>query len=159
MDSSSLHSLPGKTAVLYSAAGGSSPPEGSRRCLRCDAEILGRSKRQNVYCSSDCSQRHRRDKVIASWLAGDISGVNSLGIVIPSVKYWLRETRGNACEICSWDEVNPVTGIVPVVADHIDGDHNNNSPLNLRLICPNCDSLQPTYKALNKGNGRAWRRS
>lgn len=25
---------------------------------------------------------------------------------------------------------------------------------NLILLCPNCHSLTPTYKALNKGNGR-----
>ena len=23
-----------------------------------------------------------------------------------------------------------------------------------RVICPNCDALTPTYKGLNKGNGR-----
>lgn len=48
-----------------------------------------------------------------------------------------------------------MTGKVPVVADHIDGDWQNNRPENLRLLCPNCDSLQPTYGGLNKGNGRS----
>ena len=29
---------------------------------------------------------------------------------------------------------------------------------NLRLICSNCDTLTPTYKGRNKGNGRFSRR-
>ncbi|WIM86214.1 hypothetical protein PT015_14985 [Candidatus Mycobacterium wuenschmannii] len=29
---------------------------------------------------------------------------------------------------------------------------------NLRLICPNCDSQLPTYKARNRGSGRHYRR-
>ena len=41
-----------------------------------------------------------------------------------------------------------------LVADHIDGDWRNNVENNLRLICPNCDSLTSTYAALNRGNGR-----
>ncbi|WP_207206678.1 HNH endonuclease [Nocardioides ganghwensis] len=42
--------------------------------------------------------------------------------------------------------------------DHIDGDSSNNRRENLRLVCPNCDSQLETYKARNRGKGRAWRR-
>ena len=38
--------------------------------------------------------------------------------------------------------------------EHIDGNSENNSLDNLKLLCPNCHSLTPTYKNLNKGNGR-----
>lgn len=44
------------------------------------------------------------------------------------------------------------------VPDHVDGDSGNNARPNLRLVCPNCDSQLPTFKARNRGKGRAWRR-
>ena len=53
--------------------------------------------------------------------------------------------------------MNQVTGKVPLVADHIDGNWRNNSEKNLRLLCPNCDSLSSTYATLNKGKGRRGR--
>jgi hypothetical protein len=34
--------------------------------------------------------------------------------------------------------------------DHIDGDWLNNSPSNLRLLCPNCHSITDTYRGRNK---------
>ncbi len=38
--------------------------------------------------------------------------------------------------------------------DHIDGNSDNNSEENLRLVCPNCHSLTSTYCGTNRGNGR-----
>jgi hypothetical protein len=64
---------------------------------------------------------------------------------------------GERCSQCGWAERNPVTGKVPITIDHIDGDWNNNREENLRLLCPNCHSLTPTYQALNWGKGRPWR--
>lgn len=133
-------------------------PKRKRRvyvCKRCAAEILGSGK---TYCSADCQRLAKRDVVVNAWLAGEDSGLSTIGTVKDSIKEWLRETRGNFCVLCGWDKVNPTTGKVPVVADHIDGNWKHNRPENLRLICPSCDSLQPTYKALNK-HGRAWRRT
>jgi hypothetical protein len=36
--------------------------------------------------------------------------------------------------------------------DHIDGDRSNNRLSNARLLCPNCHSQTPTYRALNTNN-------
>lgn len=123
-------------------------------CLYCHLA----TQHPNKYCSIKCHKEHQYQTKIDAWIAGRLSGL-SCGVVTAWVKRWLREERGNRCEICGWDEINPVTGLVPVVADHIDGNWQNNRPENLRLLCPNHDSLQPTYKALNKGNGRSWRRA
>jgi 5-methylcytosine-specific restriction endonuclease McrA len=61
------------------------------------------------------------------------------------------------CSVCGLDDnwnKQPLT----LEFDHIDGDHKNNVPANIRVLCPNCHSQTPTYKAKNKGNGREIRR-
>ena len=35
---------------------------------------------------------------------------------------------------------------IPLELDHIDGNHKNNVLSNLRLLCPNCHSLTPTFR-------------
>jgi hypothetical protein len=46
---------------------------------------------------------------------------------------------------------------VPVEVEHIDGDWRNNRVENLKLLCPNCHALTATFRALNRGRGRAKR--
>jgi hypothetical protein len=53
------------------------------------------------------------------------------------------------CEICGWCERAP-DGRIPVELDHINGDRNDNRLENLRILCPNCHSLQPTHRGRNK---------
>jgi len=38
-----------------------------------------------------------------------------------------------------------------LILDHRDGNHKNNSPENLRYLCPNCNSQQPTHGGKNRG--------
>jgi len=66
----------------------------------------------------------------------------------------LVETYGKKCMKCGWDEVHPITKNIPIELEHKDGNSENHSLNNLELLCPNCHSLTPTYKSLNKGNGR-----
>ena len=83
--------------------------------------------------------------------------IKLIGLVSGYVKTYLRRKYGNKCCICGWSQTNSTTGIVPLVADHVDGNWRNNSEENLRLVCPNCDALSPTFAALNKGKGRSSR--
>lgn len=103
------------------------------------------------FCSRECFQAMRHKKYIDGWLDGKESGAKGL-TVSSHVKRWLIETRGNKCEICNWAEINSVTGNVPIHVDHIDGKSINNRLENLKILCPNCHSLTPTYGALNMGN-------
>lgn len=59
--------------------------------------------------------------------------------------------RGHKCENCSneiWDGAP-----IPLEMHHVDGNSDNNDESNLKLLCPNCHSLTPTYRAANIGNG------
>ena len=52
------------------------------------------------------------------------------------------------CEICGWAEISP-DGRIPLELDHINGDRHDNRFRNLRILCPNCHSLQPTHRGRN----------
>jgi hypothetical protein len=51
----------------------------------------------------------------------------------------------SSCELTNW-----LTGLIPLELDHINGDNTNNELSNLRLLCPNCHALTPTYRGKNK---------
>jgi len=97
---------------------------------------------------------YQYESYIREWKAGKVLGLQGLGIVSAHVKRYLRKKYENKCCLCGWAKVNQRLGEVPLVADHIDGNWRNNVENNLRLICPNCDALTPTYAGLNRGNGR-----
>lgn len=54
-----------------------------------------------------------------------------------------------ACELCGWAEKSK-DGRIPVELDHVNGNHHDNRIENLRILCPNCHSLQPTHRGRNK---------
>jgi len=73
-----------------------------------------------------------------------------------AIREYLLKTLPNQCAICQNIEWKKQP--IPLVMDHIDGDSENRSITNLRLICPNCDAQTSTYKGRNRGRGRSKRR-
>lgn len=111
------------------------------------------------FCSLSCQMDYRHQLWIKDWKNGRVNG--TVGITTRCVsghlKRYLLEKFGNRCSECGWNKRNPVTGAVPLEIDHIDGNSENSSEENLRVLCPNCHALTPFYKNLNKGYGRQWR--
>ncbi len=127
------------------------PKKPREKCLCCHKET---PRPRYKYCSNRCQLEYQYESYIKKWRAGEESGLQGLGIVSGYIKRYLRGKFGNRCCVCGWAKINPRTGQVPLVADHVDGNWRNNMEKNLRLICPNCDALTPTYAGLNRGNGR-----
>ena len=73
------------------------------------------------------------------------------------LRNYLIRRLGERCSKCGWSERHPVTNKVPVEVEHIDGNWRNYHVDNLTLLCPNCHSLTPTFRGLNRGRGRAHR--
>lgn len=127
----------------------------SKFCLGCFSLLRNN---ESTYCSQTCFEEKDYRDYIERWKSDKESGVIGNQGTSVRIKRYLRETRGNKCEECGWDKVNPITNRVPVQLEHRDGNWQNNAESNLRLLCPNCHSLTPTYGALNKGSGRKNRR-
>lgn len=113
------------------------------------------------YCSNQCQLNFQYNSYIGAWLSGYFDGNTGINVkgISGHVKRYLAYKYSNGCDICGWKEVNPLTNRVPLEIDHIDGNSENNQEENLRMICPNCHSLTPNFRSLNKGNGRSWRRA
>ncbi len=127
------------------------PRKSRTDCLACGKEP---ERPGYKYCSNLCQQEFQYRRNLVEWKAGKKSGLQSIGIVTQWLKRYLREKFNDQCVLCGWSQVHPITGKAPLVADHIDGNWKNNTEENLRLLCPNCDAMTPTFSALNKGRGR-----
>jgi hypothetical protein len=114
-------------------------------CLHCGTIKEYSSANSNKYCSHTCQQLHRRKQQIEDGTASS-----------RTLKRYLIDTHGYRCWLCGITEWNGKSIVLEL--EHVDGNSENNEIGNLSILCPNCHSQTPTYKAKNKGNGRHSRR-
>jgi hypothetical protein len=114
----------------------------------------GKLTRNPKYCSIKCYSFPIED-----WLADKVDGGSNgkLGGCKSPVRQYLLDECGHKCSKCGWNEVHPVTGKIPLEINHIDGDAHNNKRENLEVLCPNCHSLTPNFRGLNKKSSRTHR--
>jgi hypothetical protein len=107
-----------------------------------------------------CQTENTYKAWIKKWLSGNpIYTQTSQTSIHPYIRKYLFQKHNSSCQECGWSKTHPTTGKVPLAVDHINGHWWENNERNLRLLCPNCHSLTPTYGNLNKGNGRPSRRN
>ena len=121
-------------------------------CLDCEKEI----RKRNKYCNQKCQYKYLNRLKINDWLSGKWNG--NVGIVYAqlskTVRNYLFEQSDYKCSQCSFFGNNPISKKTILIVDHINGDYMDNSQENLRVLCPNCHSVTPTYGALNIGNSK-----
>lgn len=102
--------------------------------------------------TTKCQKEHSWDDVVRNVENGHTDFYERV------LKKYLIHKFGERCMKCGWAERNQATNKVPIELNHKDGNSKNNDLPNLELICPNCHSLTPTFRGLNKGSGRKGRR-
>jgi hypothetical protein len=121
-------------------------------CRNCSAQLV--SKRNIAFCNPKCHAAFQHKRYIENWKVGNETGGDVIGNISNHVRHYLFEKYESRCIRCGWQERNLVTGNVPLEVNHIDGNCANHAEENLELICPNCHSLTPTFRSLNKGSKR-----
>ncbi len=147
------HQTLGFKSKDISVTSGPTPSSQSNHCLDCGKRI--RSSNTKLIRCQRCETKY----CIQKWLNGDNSASWTGSCKEPKsfVKKHLIKTRGDKCEECGFDKKSP-DGRSIIQMDHIDGDYLNNNLDNLKLLCPNCHAMTPTYGSLNKKSGRRYRK-
>lgn len=101
-----------------------------------------------LYCAASCASAHRRWKCLKDASLGK-------NVHPRTMKRWLIENNGNKCNECGQKNVWKGKPLV-LHLDHIDGDSDNTTKKNCRLLCPNCHSQTPTFG--NRGMGRRYKK-
>ena len=125
-----------------------------KNCLSCKKELSfdGKSRKQSKFCSNICQSNFVKNKIFEKIENGDVT------LNTRQYKNYLIHKHGEKCMECGWNKTNTYSNKIPIELEHIDGNSENNELSNLKLLCPNCHYLTPTYKYLNVGMGRHSRR-
>ena len=112
-----------------------------KHCRNCNCEL---KDRRNTYCSNQCQQVYQRTARIES---GTYTPRQAKAVLLE------KQAQCSTCKLSVWNDLP-----IPLELDHINGNAEDNSFENLRLLCPNCHAQTDTYKGRNRGQGRHSRR-
>jgi hypothetical protein len=116
-------------------------------CLYCNAIFTYEtSSSKGKFCNNKCQANYRfENKTIKKIKENKCRDAGTL-------KRFLAKTVGYRCIICNLLEWNNKD--ISLHLDHIDGNADNNTPENIRLLCPNCHSQTETFCGRNKKNSK-----
>jgi hypothetical protein len=124
------------------------------KCLNCQRDFKPyKNGWKQKFCKLQCSKSYKTNKIINS-IKNNTHNIKS----DQTIRKYLLIIYDNKCNLCGWNKINQTSNKPTIQVDHVDGNPLNNQFHNLRLLCPNCHSLTPTFMALNKGNGRKFRK-
>lgn len=119
----------------------------TKKCSFCYAVL---KDNRNKYCNRECAFAGIAANKLRSWKTGEHDGCNGkTKALAPFIRRYMLEKANYKCEECGWSGVNPYSNKTTLQVDHVDGNCTNNNEENLKVLCPNCHSLTPTYGRLN----------
>lgn len=124
----------------------------SKKCKHCQTPL---ENTQSIYCNNICQKEFEYSKYIKEWKEGlKVGYVGKAKALAPTIRRYMLLKNNNTCQECGWNKHHPVDNKPLVEVDHIDGDASNCKEENLRVLCPNCHSMTPTFRARNKESAR-----
>ena len=92
-------------------------------------------------------------KSLERWyVKADIRVQNGEPLCDETTKKYLIEKHGHECWECGVTEWRGEK--LHLEMDHIDGNNKNNDIDNIRILCPNCHSITPTWRYKNNKNNK-----
>jgi len=155
-----------------------------KQCLNC-GEVFPYERRRNKFCSQSCAASFNNKGVVRTEVVnsktcahcgenkekrhnkycdfciekGVYNYPHSLEEILSEsgVRAYLLRTREYRCQECGLDmwRDRPIA----LEVDHVDGNPDNNTEENLRLVCPNCHALTESFKGKARSTGKAGRYS
>ena len=114
--------------------------------FRCKRETIFKAMKDGRLRRRPAPQRYIPAAQYGDVIAGKAGWANRFRMKTKLLKESILKYACGICGISEW-RGEPLT----LRLDHIDGDGGNFSVVNLRLLCPNCDSQQDTFCHRNIG--------